>query len=312
MEVEFIRGFTFGWDSAKGDFKKQEAKDSLRLLKERTNSEYVIISLAALQDTAQSVEIDYRGAHMVDDDELIDMIAYARALDLKVILKPTVNTRIGTWRAHINFFDNDIPCEPKWHEWFASYTKYQLHYAEIAEDAKCEMFIVGCEMVQAERREGEWRSLIKDVRAVYSGPITYNTDKYQEGNVKWWDAVDIISSSGYYPIDDWDRQLDRIEKVIEPYDKPFFFAEAGCPSRVGSSLIPNDWGLEGVVSLEEQANFYRMMFEKTKQRDWIKGFGLWDWNTILAHETEAVSDKGYGVFGKPAERVIKEFYAEER
>src|SRR5690625_624890 len=211
----YIKGFTFGWDSKKDDFKKAEAKKSLKLMKERTNSEYVIISLAALQDTAQSIEIDYRGSHMVDDNELIGMIAYARELDLKVILKPTVNTREGTWRAHINFFDNDIPCEPKWHEWFDSYTKYQLHYAEIAEKTACEMFIVGCEMVQAERRAEEWRTLISNVRNIYTGPITYNTDKYQEGNVSWWDAVDIISSSGYYPIDDWDNQLDRIENVIK-------------------------------------------------------------------------------------------------
>src|SRR5699024_9719962 len=116
---------------------------SLRLMKVRTNSEYVIISLAALQDTAQSVDIDFQGSHMVDDDELIDMITYAQTLDLKVILKPTVNTREGTWRAHINFFDMDIPCEPKWHEWFDSYTKYQLHYAKIAEKTKCDMYIIG-------------------------------------------------------------------------------------------------------------------------------------------------------------------------
>ena len=49
--------------------------------------------------------------------------------------------------------------------------------------------------------------------------IAYNTDKYQEGNVKWWDAVDVISSSGYYLIDDWDRQLDRIEREIKPLEK---------------------------------------------------------------------------------------------
>jgi len=308
-EMEFIKGFTFGWDSKKGDFKKDAAKESLRLMKERTGSEYVIISLAALQDTAQSVDIDYHGSHMVEDDELIAMIKYARTLDLKVILKPTVNTRIGTWRAHINFFDMDVPCEPKWHEWFESYTTYQLHYAKIAEQTNCEMFIVGCEMVQAERRAEDWRKLIVNVRNEYTGLITYNTDKYQEDHVSWWDAVDVISSSGYYPIDDWDNQLDRIEKVVKSHNKPFFFAEAGCPSREGSSFIPNDWELEGGVNLKEQEDFYLMMFEKTKQRDWVKGFGLWDWNTFLSDKASAVNDDGYGVYGKPAEKVIHEFYS---
>jgi hypothetical protein len=306
--MEYIKGFTFGWMSRRDDFTKPEAKESLSMLKERTGSEYVIIALAALQNTAQSTEVDFTGNHMVSDKELIEMIEYARSLGLKVILKPAVNCKDGTWRAHINFFDLDVPCEPKWSDWFKSYTAYQLHYAKIAEETNCEMLIVGCEMVQTERREQEWRKLIQDVRTVYSGPITYNTDKYQEGNVKWWDAVDVISSSGYYPILDWDNQLERIEKIIKPFNKPFFFAEAGCPSRTGSANIPNDWGLSGTVSMKEQEEYYQVMFEKTKTKEWVQGFGLWDWSALLFKEEEASLDDGYGIYGKPAEKVIKEFY----
>ncbi|MEK3887921.1 glycoside hydrolase family 113 [Bacillus sp. FSL K6-3431] len=285
--MDYIKGFTYGWICKKGDFYKEEARKSLRLMKERTNSDHVIIAFAALQDTPHSTEIDYTGAHMPEDEEFVSLIEYARSLDLKVIMKPTVNVRNGTWRAHINFFDLDVPCEPKWYEWFKSYTDYQLHYAKIAEETKCEMMIVGCEMVQTERRDYEWRQLCKAVKEVYTGPITYNTDKYQEGNVKWWDAVDIISSSGYYPI-----------------------YEAGCPSRTDSSFIPNDWGHEGSVNMEEQNEFYKMMFEKTKERTWVKGFGLWDWSAFLYDENDAPQNDGYDVFGKPAEKTIKAFYSE--
>lgn len=34
------------------------------------------------------------------------------------------------------------------------------------------------------------------------------------------------SHSGYYPIDDWENQLDRIEEVVKKYQKPFIFSEA--------------------------------------------------------------------------------------
>ena len=306
--MEYIKGFTFGWMSRKGDFSKPEAKESLTLLKERTGSDYVIFALAALQETAHTTDVDFTGNHMVEDKELIEMIEHARSLGLKVIMKPAVNCKDGTWRAHINFFDLDVPCEPKWADWFKSYTAYQLHYAKIAQETKCELMIVGCEMVQTERRDQEWRKLIEDVREVYSGPITYNTDKYQEGNVKWWDAVDVISSSGYYPIHDWDNQLNRIEKIIKPFNKPFFFAEAGCPSRSGSALVPNDWGLEGEVNMEEQEKYYEVMFDKTKSREWVQGFGLWDWSAILHKEEDATLHDGYGVYGKPAEKVIRNFY----
>lgn len=307
--MEYIKGFTYGWGAQKGDFKKPEAKESLRLLKERTASDYVIFALAAIQDTAFSTEVKYQGTHMVTDEELIEMIDYARSIDLKVMLKPTVNPSDGTWRAHINFFDINVPCEPKWYEWFNSYTKYQLHYAKIAEMTKAEMLIVGCEMVQTERRDHEWRELIQQVRGVYQGLITYNTDKYQEANVKWWDAVDVISSSGYYPRGDWNNQLDRIETIITRYNKPFFFAEAGCPSRTGSANVPNDWNLNGETNLEEQEAYFRDMFEQTSKRDWVKGFGLWDWKAILHPEHEGSSNRDYAVYGKPAEKVIKGFFS---
>ncbi|OAB47116.1 glycoside hydrolase family 113 [Paenibacillus antarcticus] len=306
--MEYIKGFTFGWMCNKGDFLKPEAKDSLKLLQERTGSTYVIFALAALQEQPQSTVIDYTGDHMVNDDELIEMIRYAQSLGLKTIMKPTVNVADGTWRAHINFFDLDVPCEPKWRDWFASYTAYQQHYATIAEATGCELFIAGCEMVQTERRADEWRQVIAAVRENYSGLVTYNTDKYQEGHVTWWDAVDVISSSGYYPIDDWDNQLDRIEKIIKPYNKPFFFAEAGCPSRSGSSFVPNNWDLIGDINLAEQEEFYQEMFEKSNRRDWIRGFGLWDWSHFLYEENTAAQNDGYDVYGKPAEKVIREFY----
>ena len=308
MHMEYIKGFTFGWMSGRGEFRKPEAKESLRLMAERTGSSHVIFALAALQDHPQAVEVKYRGEHMVEDDELLDMIRYARTLGLRVILKPTVNCTDGTWRAHINFFDIDVPCEPKWKDWFRSYAAYQKHYAAIAEQENCEMFIVGCEMVQSERRSAEWREVIAAVREVYSGLVSYNTDKYQEGHVTWWDAVDVISSSGYYPIGDWEAQLDRIEQEIAPYKKPFFFAEAGCPSRIGSAQVPNDWGLEGEVSAEEQERFYEAMFRHASQREWVRGFGLWDWSANLYQEKNALTDNGYGVYGKPAERVIRRFY----
>ena len=110
----------------------------------------------------------------------------------------------------------------------------------------------GCEMVMSEHREKEWREVIAAIRECYDGTVSYNTDKYQEDRVKWWDCVDVISSSGYYPIQDWEQELDRIEAVVKAYHKPFFFAEAGCMSRTGSKHVPNNWGIEGKLRLEEQ------------------------------------------------------------
>jgi hypothetical protein len=309
--MEFIKGFTFAPFSKKGSFQKDEAFQSLDNLKNRTGINFIILVPNGLQDTPQSEEICYTSDATVSDEELVDMISYAKKIGLRVALKPTVNCKNGTWRAHINFFDEDVPCEPKWSKWFQAYTDFQLHYAKIAQDTGCEMFIAGCEMVMSERREEEWRTLIADIRSVFNGLVSYNTDKYQEHNVKWWDCVDVISSSGYYPISDWEKELDRIEKVVKKYEKPFFFAEAGCMSVEGSKDVPNDWTIRSEVDLSGQADWYETMFRTSIKRDWVSGFAMWSWGIKLYCEKNASHNGSYEVYAKPAEIVINKYYREQ-
>ena len=173
-----------------------------------------------------------------------------------------------------------------------------------------DLFIAGCEMVQTERREAEWREVIAAIRRKYDGLVSYNTDKYQEHNVKWWDAVDVISSSGYYPINDWDNQLDRIEQVVKKFDKPFFFAEAGCMSVEGSNQVPNDWGVQGAYDEKGQADWFRTMFAACQKREWVGGFGIWEWAAWHGNGTKPVKRNDYEVYGKEALEVICRKYSQ--
>lgn len=306
--MEYIKGMTFAAFAGRGCLEHKEAYQSVDALIERTGVNFITLVPNGIQETPQSETIDYNTKATMSDEELINMVNYIHSKGVKVALKPTANCKNGTWRAHISFFDKDVPCEPKWRNWFASYTNFQLHYAEIAEKTGCEMFIAGCEMVMSEHRETEWRKLIEDIRSKYSGPVSYNTDKYQEDNIKWWDCVDVISSSGYYPINDWDSQLDRIEKVVKEFNKPFFFAEAGCMSTEGSAGVPNDWRIKGALNLKEQADWYRSAFEAAKKRDFVQGFCFWSWNWKQHSLKAALKDGGYDIYGKPAEEVVREFY----
>lgn len=308
--LKYIKAVTFGFMTPRGKLADEKAKASMKKMVEETAADTVILCLVALQKTAHTEKMSYIGKHMPTDNEVKEIIYYAQSLGLRVILKPMVNCEDGTWRAHINFFDKEVPCEPKWSKWFKYYTEFQLHYAEIAQECQCEMLIIGCEMVQAQRKELEWRKLISEIRKVYKGLISYNTDKYQEEEVKWWDAVDVISSSGYYPIDKWEQELDRIEKVIKVYNKPFFFAEAGCMSSEGSSYIPNNWELAGKLNLEEQRLYYEVMFRHCKKRAWIKGFGIWSWEAQLYEKEAGENQPYYDVYGKPASKEIKAFYSQ--
>lgn len=305
-----INAVTWGWNSGKGDYLKIESQESLELLLNRIPLSHVIVAFGAVQDTPFSTEINFQGEFTPSIDEVRLVIRKIHKSGKKVILKPTVNCLDGSWRAHINFFDVDVPCEPKWSEWFESYNKYILAYAKLAQEESCDVFVIGCEMVQTDRRELEWRQLIKCVRKEFIGKISYNCDKYQEENLSWWDAVDTISSSGYYPLGTWRDNLLRIEKAVNYYKKPFMFMEVGCPSKKNNGQLPNKWDMEELPDENEQYKFYEEMFCETKKFDFVNGYGLWDWSLKLYEENNGKFDCSYNFYGKKAEKIIKKYFEE--
>lgn len=156
--MERINAVTFAPFCARGTFEKEETRQSLKLMKEKTGANYVIFAPNGVQKTAFSENIDYRTKRNVSDEELTAMIAYAKQLGLKVALKPTANCEDGTWRAHINFFDEDVVCEPKWSNWFASYRAFQEHYAGLAQQCGVDLFIAAarwCRPSAAKRNGGK-------------------------------------------------------------------------------------------------------------------------------------------------------------
>ncbi len=302
-----VPGMTWGFPGESGTWTTPEAEASLRAMAD-LGVTWVTLAYAALQDTAQSTEIHWRDAAALGDDEIRQVVALARELGLRICLKPMVNVADGTWRAHIGFFDQDVPGEPTWGEWFASYRPYVLHHAALAEELGVELFSIGCELVRADAQEGHWRSLVAAVREVYTGPITHNVDKYQEDRLRWWDAVDVISSSGYYPAGTWPEHLDRIERVVREHGKPFVFLEAGCPSRLGSPARPNDWTFDGPASEEAQAAYLEEMMSACAARPWVRGFMLWDWPARLYPAAQAATNTDYCVYGKAGAEVVARYY----
>lgn len=302
-----IKAMTFGFMSKPGELSNNNAKDSLRKCVKNLGINTIVLPIVANQNNAQSVQIDYHN-DVPKDSEVIDIICFAKSIGLDVILKPMVNCLDGTWRAHINFFDVDVKCEPKWKDWFLSYEHFIIHYAQIAERTGCIMFVIGCELVNSDKREEEWRKIVESVRKKYKGLLTYNCDKYQEDRLSWWDDVDVISSSGYYPYNEWIEELTRIEKVVNYYNKPFFFCEAGAPSIEGGELLPNDWKNEGKVSQDAQYTYYKSMFEACREFTFVNGFALWDWKSQIYKPDQAVFDTDYAVFNKKSEKLIKNFF----
>ena len=306
--METWNSVTFGFMDRRGKWRERKTFESIEQLIKSTGANTVILPVVVEQEKTYSTFIDWKNPNVLSDNEISEMIEFIHNQGLKVILKPMINVRDGSWRAHINFFPKDIPNEPSWSEWFQNYLVFISHYAELAQVTKCEMLVIGCELVNSDYREKEWRNVIKKIREIYGGLLTYNCNKYQESNIKWWDDLDYISSSGYYPIDCWDKEIDRISEVIEKYNKPFFFCEVGCPSRKHAKFRPNDWTLPLELSLEDQLEWYSVMFETCFKRNFISGFGIWDWKSTLYSLIEAQVDTDYSIYGKPVLSVIRKYF----
>ena len=305
----FLNAYTFGFcEKRYFTHEKPQWKASLSELKRTTGCNTIILPVCAWQEHAYSTGVVSDSPDVMCEDDVAAVCNYARELDLKIILKAMVNCRDGYWRAYIRFFDSPVPTEPSWADWFPSWGDHVKRVARIAEDQHADLFCIGCEMVGTDHREQEWRHLISEVRAIYHGPITYNCDKYQEDRLTWWDAVDVISSSGYYPVDELDQNFARIRDVAERENKPFMFTECGCPSRQNSQYRPNDWRFGGDTDTAAQQQWYEAFTAFIERHPFVRGTGWWDWSATRLYPIESgAGNNGYCTYGKPANETLLRF-----
>ena len=318
----FIKGFTYGYDARRGDYRTPEAELSIRRLA-ALGGDWAALAFVITQDTFASTVIrpDYR--FTVTDRDVVTAVERLHAQGLKVCMKPIVNCADGVWRAHIAFPDREWGDKDYWKEWFSSYRGLLRHYAEIAEETGCEMFCIGCEMLGSERQADHWRAAVADVRAVYHGPLVYNTNHGWEKNVSWWDAVDLIGTSAYFPVGAvpgdsvenmkarWDLHKSQLAEVSRLNGgKQILFMEIGCRSARGCAMMPYDFShREFPYDEEEQASFYESCFRSMWDEPWFAGFFWWDWYTRLP---ERQPEMGFSVVGKKAEQIVKAWYAKSR
>jgi mannan endo-1,4-beta-mannosidase len=338
----FIKGFTWGWTGWRGQYLGDAPADSMKKLAE-TKTEWVCISFGADMEKPDIPHIQWGDNYqrMATDAEIRRAIQLARDNNLKIVFKPVVNVYDGTWRAWIKF--NDLPGQKnmaKWNMWWSDFRAFLIHYAKIAEETKCEMLCLGCEMESTEEFEIRWRNLITEIRQIYGGPITYNLNHGREKDITWLDAVDIIGVSAYYPVgtddvlialkDDlskipgsdtsvaaqkrrWIPIRKDLEKTSKKFDRPIFFIELGLCSAKGCAAAP--WTHEDpnmIYDADEQARFYQAAFETFWDEPWFIGFAWWEWSAQLYKKEDAGTNIGFGIYGKPAEETLRQWYGKDR
>ena len=246
-----------------------------------------------------------------DDDSLRGATRQAHALGIKVMLKPHLWARDeAAWERWT---------DEEWRAWFASYEVFIAHYAALARDANIDALCIGNELKHSTRFETEWRRVIARVRSIYPGPVTYGANFDEVDRVAFWDALDWIGVSAYFPLVDhpspsraelaaaWKPIMRRLEALSERHKRPVLFTEIGYRSAEGAAWRQWELPRDAREDPEAQRLAYEAFFETVWPQQWLAGAYPWKWFSGPNHRAPRPND--YEVEGKPAEDVIRRHYS---
>ena len=271
----------------------------------------VCIVIPWVTPDVRSTEIRPRADMTPGDDPLRLSVRLAHRLGMSVLMMPIVyvdRMAAGEWRGTID--------PPDWQAWFGAYGEMILRYARLAADERAEMLSVGSELCSTEGRRREWLDLIGKVRAIYAGRLTYSANWDHRESLSFAGALDDVGMNAYFElsrdpgatVEDlvraWRPILSEVAAWREGIGKPLILTEVGYPSRRGAAVDPWDYAERGSPDPESQERAYRAFTEAWTGFPHLAGvyFYLW-WGS------GGPADPGYTPRGKPAENVLREWFA---
>jgi hypothetical protein len=250
--------------------------------------------------------------------QLSDIIGHAKSKGLRVILMPIVlldnPAKETEWRGTLEPTD--------WGRWFDNYRDMIEHYARIAQSTGVDVLVVGSELVSSESDEhvDDWIETIKDVRNIYKGQLTYSSNWDRYWKVPFWKYLDFIGMNSYWTLgqdhnasveqinSEWKKIQTKMFKFENEVHKPVILLEAGWCSLSNAAKDPWDYTQD---QLPADNDLQKKLFEAFFQSWWGKpelaGFVLWE-----MHPGGDSTGKGYTPQGKPAEEVMKQWFARPR
>lgn len=247
------------------------------------------------------------------DATLLFAIEHARSLNLRVFLLPIIHLeeRSATkWRGTLQ------PADPA--AWWASHRAFILHHARLGAGT-VDLLAVGSELVSMERDEDEWRALIAEVRGVFSGQLTYSANWDHFIPIRFWDALDVVGVSAYWPIakptppgtphEDartmaarWRPIRAELTRFIKRIGKPLIFTEIGYRSDALGAIEPWLHMRKVPPDLAVQAQAWqatRLAWDDSI----LAGYYAWNWFGM-----GGVTDTSHSPREKPAAKVLERWF----
>ncbi len=218
------------------------------------------------------------------DERLRAVTAQAHAAGMRVLLKPHLWLRSPHWVGDVTQHD-----EEGWRAFFAAYEEHVVHYARLGREAGVDALLVGNELQGTTHREADWRRLIAAARRDFAGPLGYGANHSEAERVPFWDALDFIGVSAYFPLVEeaaptqrrmvaaWRPILARLGDLSRRWDRRVVFTEIGYPAADWAAWRPWELPTGAASNPRLQADAYAAFLEAAWPQQWLGGAYWWKW-----------------------------------
>ncbi|MFT5777184.1 MAG: hypothetical protein ACI837_000115 [Crocinitomicaceae bacterium] len=235
--------------------------------------------------------------------------------NVSVMLKPQIWVEHGAYTGTIMMKNAE-----DWQLLEENYAKYIMAFAQMAEEENVEMLCIGTELkIFAEYDEEYWRRLIKEIRVIYSGKLTYAANWDDFDKVKFWDALDYIGVDAYFPISKqgksklkhlkkgWLPHMAIMDSVANSLNKQILFTEYGYRSIKDCAAKPWDYSNEAKVNQEAQEVALEALYQSIWANEIYAGGFLWKWYPDHLN-AGGKTNSMFTVQNKGAADVVRKYY----
>jgi hypothetical protein len=207
--------------------------------------------------------------------------------------------------------------------WFASYGARMGELAAFAARTGCDELIAGSELSLLFQDARRWREVIRTVRGAFGGHITISATWPDYATIRFWDALDSVGVSAYFPLASservrsvtslawvWQAHRLHLRAIARLWGKPITFVEVGYPATEVAATRPWDYDWPNrTLDLDLQARAFEAFRRVWGHDATLRRFAIWG-GQPLAMDARGTGQKGFDPFGKPAESVVRQLFAD--
>jgi hypothetical protein len=191
----------------------------------------------------------------------------------------------------------------------------------LAAEVNAEVFCIGTELEEfIKNRPNYWHNLIKEIKTIYNGKLTYAANWDEFWSTPFWSELDYVGIDAYFPVSEmqtptvedcikgWEKHKQGLKTFSEKLARPILFTEYGYRSVDYTAKEP--WRFDRSmtsINLVAQNNAIQALFDAVWDEDWFAGGYLWKW--FIDHEkVGGVENNQFTPQNKPVQNTIQTFY----